>query len=224
MSIYDYDAEIVGEQLTPPDLRKPKFMAFLYVMVSAIKEYVYNFFNDFSKGSSYLFYNPLTVYSLGNKVVYSDRKVYMYINNTPSSGNLPIDTNYWSVSNNNFIGIDEQVKYTSQIITFEYLMNKWFFNTGATDQIYIQNNNNVSSVFVMGQSGQTSSAMAVNSLNSTSFMAVSPTFSVQYNFTIYVPSALFATLGNTPQNREQAIRNYADKFVLAGIIYNVTTF
>jgi hypothetical protein len=50
------------------------------------------------------------------------------------------------------------------------------------------------------------------------------TYPAQYNFTINVPSALFATLGNNLTNRENTIRSFADKYVLAGITYNIITY
>ena len=49
-------------------------------------------------------------------------------------------------------------------------------------------------------------------------------YPTQYNFTINVPLALFTTLGTDNTNRENTIRIFADKYVLSGITYNVTTY
>jgi len=37
MALYDYDTEVVSEQLTPPTLRESKFLAWLYVLSKPIQ-------------------------------------------------------------------------------------------------------------------------------------------------------------------------------------------
>ena len=225
-NIYDIDYNLQADNLNAPQRRLPKITAFLHSLVKPLQWRRDLFFIEYATGSYglYSLYDPLNGYNFGDRVIYSDRKVYEAIFPTPFAGVPPTDTAHWALIVDNFIGLNERIKYTSQIITFEYAINRWFMNTGATDQIYIQNNNTIQSVFVMGQTGPFSSAMAVSSLNSTSFMAVNPTFSVQYNFTIFVPLALFNSLGNTTQDKENTIRRYADQFVLAGLLYDVQTF
>lgn len=226
-NIYDINFNLQTDNLDTPTRRKPKFAAFLHSLMKPLQWLRDLFFIEYATGSYNLYslYDPLNGYSFGDRVIYTDNKVYEYIFATPGAGIIPTNTAHWTVIVDNFIGLNERLKYTSQIIAFEYMLNRWFRNIGATDQIYIGNNNNIQYVFVMGQSGPTSSNMAVNSLSSTSFMGLNPTFSgTQYNFTIYVPSALFATLGTNPINQENAVRSFADQFVLAGILYNVLTF
>lgn len=225
-NIYDIDYNLQADNLNAPQRRLPKFTAFLHSLMKPLQWRRDLFFIEYATGSYNLYpnYDPSNGYVFGDRVIYSDKRVYESIFPTPFAGTPPTDPTHWTLIVDNFIGLNERLKYTSQIITIEYALNRWFMNIGATDQIYIQNNNTIQSVFVMGVTGPFSSAMAVNSLSSTSFMAVNPTFSVQYNFTIYVPVALFNSLGSTPQDSENTVRRYADQFVLAGLLYDVQTF
>lgn len=222
MSIYDYDVDIIGPQITPPELRAPKFLAWLSVILSPIQWARDNFLGDYSTGSNYLPYDNLAQYSFGDVVVNTDRSVYMCVENNVVGIDPPNDS-YWILINKKFIGIDEQLKYTSQIITFEYLLNKWFFITGSSPKIYITNNAPLFQPMLMGNSGQTSSTMANNSQYSQYFMANNPTYTFN-DFTINIPIAVYNAQGTSPLSRENAIRNYADKFVLSGMTYTVVTY
>ena len=77
----------------------------------------------------------------------------------------------------------------------------------------------------MGSTAATSSNMANTGANSTAFMWTTPIYNSGLgNFTVNVPVALFTTLGNSATNREKAIRQFVDKYKLAGTTYSVTTF
>lgn len=220
--IYDFDIDIVVPNLTPPIKRLPKYLAWLKSLTTPIQTAWNNLFLDYKKGSTYTYYNSLSTYNIGVKVIYTDNKVYECI--STSTGNDCLDQVYWTKINDNFIGADERITYNSQIIIIERALNKWFRNLTGTDQIYIGTNQITTSVFVMAQTGTYSSYMASDSSFSTSYMGEAPSFSSQYNFTVYVPSALYSTLGSNPVNRENAIRSFVDKYSLAGITYNVNTY
>ena len=135
-------------------------------------------------------------------------KFSLYRNGDPSS-----------LISSEFIGVDERIIYSSQKMLFEYLLNRYFATTG----IYIDNNfigadNN----FVMGASSSSSSSMPNNSAYSDTYMGEQPYYTTSQNdFTIYVPTAFYTGLGTY---NEQLIRAVADKYVLAGITYNVTDY
>ena len=224
MSIYDIDFNLQSDNLDNPLRRKPKFAAWLHSLMKPLQWIHDLFYVEYINGAYglYAYFILPNAYNVGDRVVYADRGVYECILGT--AGNYPTDTIYWIKILDNFVGLNERMKYTSQIITFEYLLNRWFFNYGIATQIYVQNNPIIQNVFVMGQTGLYSSAMAVNSIYSTSYMNTAPSFPTFYNFTIYVPSSLWVHLGSTTSQREKAIRAYADKFVLAGLNYNVLPF
>lgn len=221
MAIYDYDTEIVGEQLTPPLLRQSKLLSYLYVLLSPIQNLWNLIFVEYRTGVIYFNYSGATTYPQFSKVIFS-KKIYESIQVT--TGNPPTDTNYWVEVSPSFIGVTERLSYNSQTIVLERNLNTYYQNLASVNQIYISNNSIISEVFAMGNSGSTSSSMDNSGSTSTTIMAINPTFNPQYNFTLFFPIALFNTLGNTNPNRELNIRGYVNKFILAGINYNITTY
>jgi len=219
---YDFDIDIVVPNLTPEVKRLPKYLAWLKSLTTPIQTAWLYLFNDYKTGSLYSDYSNVTAYVVGDVVIFTDNKVYECI--LATTGNDCLNATYWTLVNENFIGADERITYNSQIIILERALNKWFRNLLATDQIYIATNQISTTIFMMGNSGIYSSKMASDSTYSLTYMGEAPTFSTQYNFTVNVPVALFTTLGSNPTNRENAVRNFVDKYVLAGINYNVTTF
>ena len=224
MSIYTYDTEQVSEQLTPPLLRRTKALAWLYTLTSQIQWLWALVFEDYKDGSVYSEYDNSATYNRLDRVVYIDNKVYECLVNG-SLGVNPLNTTNWVKINDNYMGAIERIKYNYQIILFERALNRWFRNyTGSNDQIYITTNQITNQIFVMGFNGSVSSPMALNSPFTTTYMGLNPNFAVQYNMTINVPLALFNTLGSTAQDRENAIRIIANKYILAGITYEVVTY
>lgn len=226
MSFYDFDTNIVGPQLMPPELRKSKHLAWIRVILSPVQYLRDLFFNLFIGGQVYPIYGAFTPYNRGDRVTNYDKAVYeCLINGTVSGLSGPSGDPAWMKVVELFIGVDERVLYSSQIIVLEYALNKYFLVQPADPQIYISNNTTSTIVFVMGNSGTYSSNLANDSNFSTSWMSNSPSFSAPLPpFTVYVPSALFATLGLNVQDQENTVRQFVDRYRLGGITYNVTTF
>ena len=221
MSIFSFNTSIITEQLLPPLLRKVKFLAWLKVLVAPIQNKWSLIFEDFKNGNPYTDYLILNSYIRGDRVRYEDNAIYECILNA-SSGNTPLNSAYWVKVNDTFIGVDERLSYNSQTIILEHSLNKWFRNESATDQIYITTHQIINTVFQMGNNGRYSSTMS--NLGGTTWMGNDPSYTTQYNFTVYIPTALFLTLGTDTANRENNIRGFVDKYNLAGIKYNVTTY
>ena len=56
-------------------------------------------------------------------------------------------------------------------------------------------------------------------------MGLFPTYQTNTNdYTIFVPIAVFTALGDTNDNRENAVRNFADIYNLAGMRYDVQSY
>ena len=56
-------------------------------------------------------------------------------------------------------------------------------------------------------------------------MGLMPTYQTSvYDYTIFVPDAVYTALGSTANDREYAIRNFADKYNLAGMQYDVQSY
>ena len=226
MSIYNIDTDYVNEQLTPPKLRKNKFLSWLSVLAKEL-----NIFNDLfylyqkSDITSWLAFSMSSTYSLNDKVIYTDNNIYMYNNTTPTAGNLPNDTTYWTLVQTNFIGVDKRINANAQKMILEYTLNRYFRVSIMSPQIYIQNTTVFLTPFVMGNSGPTSSSMSNISSYQVNYLGNAYTYSSNiYDYTIYVPTVLFASLGTSTLNRENAIRSFADLYNLAGMTYRVITY
>jgi len=224
MSIYQIDTSYVSEQLTPPKLRNVKLLAWLKVLLKPISNLFDVNFLDYKIGNVYTDYSGATTYSFGDKVMYIDKSIYELIVAT-STGVDPVNTTNWIKINDVFIGCDERIKYNAQKLLFEYALNKFFLVPVVGDQIYIDNQITFETPFIMGNTGDLSSSMPTNSINQISYLGNAYTYtSSSYDYTIYVPIAIFTALGTNTTNRENAIRFFADKYNLSGLIYNVIAY
>jgi hypothetical protein len=217
MAIYDYDSNIVAEQLSPPTLRNGKFLAWLYVLVKPLQNLHDLIFSDYKVGNVYSVYSNATTYNFGTRVRYLDKAIYECIKT--SVGNLPTNSVYWIKVNDIFIGTDERVKYSAQKLLFEYALNKFFITSG----IYITNNFiYVGDVFVMDTDSTESSVMPLDSFYQEDYMDLTATYaSGIYDYTIFFPISDYTTLGFSAN---AIIRTFADKYNLAGMQYNIQTY
>jgi hypothetical protein len=225
MSFYNLNTDYVGEQLTPPKLRTSKFLAWLKVLLKPLNRFMNIDFDFYMTGATCGDYDNTITYSFGDNVIGSDKCVYECIVASSLGVNVTNTTN-WIKLNSNFIGANERVKYNAQIMLFEYALNKYFRVAALpADQIYITNNTYYTDHFVMGNTGTYSSTMPTNSVNQIHYLGNTYTYSSSlFDYTIYVPVAIFNGLGTNTANRENAIRNFANQYNLAGMVYNVVTY
>jgi hypothetical protein len=233
MSIYSYDNKIVAEQIAPPTLRQSKFLAWLYVITKPVQSLWDFAFNGYKDGSTFdydlddtfLFFPIGFVFTKGDVIKYS-KGIYVCIETFSFTGT--IDLTKFNKLQDNFLGVEERIKYNSQKILFEYAMNTWFSvpNSYIPNPIFITNNFIQSeTIFLMGGSSETSSVMPNNSVYSVDYMGNVPAYiATTFDFTINVPLDLFNTLGTNAANKENTIRQFADKYNLAGTTYNVITY
>lgn len=226
--IFAYDVNYVQEKLMPPLLRTPIRLDWLKTLTRPIQLKYNDIFGtqSFVQSFSSAKWNILTAYTPGVRVRLGIAIYECLIANTgvdPTS-----DATKWLLIEKDFVGTDERIKFSSQHMVFEYVLNRYLNTTYATiPKIYVLTNTIDTNGFYMGADGDgTFGELATNTGNITTqddFLGTSYSLN-QYAFTIYVPAALFTTLGTTAANREQTVRNTADKFVLAGLLYNVTTY
>lgn len=223
--LFDFDIDIVIPNLTAPIKRQPKYLAWLKSLTTPIQQAWQNLFVDYKTGSTYPDFDISTTYSIGDTVIWTDKCIYMASSVTvlgvgqDFSGVLPNNTVFWTKVNENFIGVDERVKYNSQRLLFEYALNRFFRTSG----IYIENNFvTPTNVFAMGNSSQSSSYMPSNSIYQSDFMPDKPTYTTAiYDFTIFFPAADYAALGSSA---DLIIRSFADVYNLVGMQYDIQTF
>jgi len=217
MAIYDYDNQIVGEQLTPPVLRTAKQLSWINTLTAAVQNLWSLIFEDYRVGSVYPDYGFFTQYYVGDRVLFTDKSIYECISNSLNISCL--DTTKWVKVNDIFIGSDERVKYSAQKLLFEYALNKFFISSG----IYITNNFiDVGDVFVMDTDSTESSVMPLDSFYQEDYMDLTATYaSGIYDYTIFVPIADYTSLGSSAN---AIIRTFADKYNLAGMQYDIQTY
>lgn len=228
MSLYDFDTDQLGSELLPPELRQPKHLAWLKTLFRPTIQWIRDsLFNVYFGGQSYAIYAPFAVYNRGDRVLGYNKSIYQcLVNGTTSGLSGPYDDPAWMKTQDIFIGVDERVKYNSQIIVLEYALNHYFLIPDTDPQIYLTTNSTATNFFVMGNSGATSSPMPNNSAFSQNYLANTPSFTPFLgNFTVYFPDAVFSTLGgNNATDNENIVRGFVDKYCLAGLTYNVIPY
>jgi hypothetical protein len=224
MGVFDVNFTKMGEQLLPPDKRMPMQKAWVKTMLLPIQWLRDIFLGTYRLGATYNPYLTSTTYSKGERVIYR-YSVYESLVN----GNLnqdPLNTNYWMLIQSNFIGVDERIKYNGHVLVLTYALNKYFGTTFRQppniSDIYLEAHTKPKDVFVVGGTEANSSVVYAN--RSTEFVINSYTFAAFKNLTIWVPVAVFNALDTDPDNREQIIRNFADQYIVAGIVYEVKTY
>ena len=227
MSIYVLDTDYIGEQLTPPKLRNIKMLSWLKVLLKPLSNLFNINFLKYKLGETSSDFNISSNYYFGERVIWTDKRIYeqTHLPITTITGIYPDNSDYWTPILDNFIGSDERIKYNAQKMLFEYALNR-FFRIPITDpQIYIVNQTTFITPFVMGNSGTYSSSMPINSINQINYLGNAYTYtSFSYDYEIYVPIAVYNTLGTDATNKENAIRNFADLYNLAGMSFSVLTY
>ncbi len=222
-SIYDNNFNLQSENLSPPDKRKPRILALLRAFVKPLQWLRDLFYTEYADGFTGAKWSNLTVYTEGQRVRYIDRAVYECILTT-TAGIVCTDESYWIKIQDLYIGVRERMKYNSNKMLFEYVLNKWFeVDPLPADQIYIQNNVLDLNGFLVGESEPFTSSVAETEAFQLAYLGNAYTYDL-YAFTIYVPVAVWTALAATADDRDNIIRSEADKYVFAGISYNIVTY
>ncbi len=168
-----------------------------------------------------------TIYSVGGRVQYQKQVWECLVANTASSTNFPATGGtYWMLVQANFIGLSERLGYNGQCIVLTYALNKWFGTTfrqpTGTSDIYISNNTIPPGVFIAGGSEAASSQSFTG--HSSAYIINSYSFSVETNFTINVPVAVYNALDTTGSNNDKIFRSFAGKYIPSGLVYSIATY
>jgi hypothetical protein len=219
MSIYDQDHNTIQKQLTPPDKRSTTMLAWERCLVKPIQWLHDLFFIDYAQGNTSSQYNPATLYTVGNRVQYND-SVYEVWQNPPTVGIDPTNINYWILIQDDFIGADERVTFNSQVLTFEFLLNKEFRTTfnqpnyaaPVHSDIWIENARIKDGSFIVHPNSGAESFIRPNSY-SVSFIRPNHSFS-SVNFIVHYPISVI------PDNSDQLnkLKTLVEKFKLAGTV------
>ena len=226
MSIFSVDYNNVWQQNTPQVLRQPIQLAWGNVLLKPLQYLHELIFEDYVNGSQYGTFDITSAYTLSNRVIYIDRGAYECISGT-TAGIVPFNSNFWRKINDNYIGAKERVLYNSQKIIYEYALNRWF-QTGVNNPypgngIYIETLVTDSTTFLLGSDGPNSSDLVSNSIYAESYLGNGLINNI-YDYTIWVPNAVYNALGPNITFRENTIRSVADNYNLAGMQYTVSGY
>lgn len=223
-TIYDIDYAKFGENMLPPDKRKDANNAFVKVLLSPLATIRDLFFSKYKDGANDLpEYSALTTYAKYDLVKYN-RQVYISL----ADGNTaaPTDAINWRQVQDNFVGVLRRCSYAGSCIVLTYALNEFFETTfrqpPLVSDIYFQTNSKGIEVFTVGITEDESSDVYLNT--SSAFVVNAYSFAEFFNFTVLIPVAVYNALDADAANREKIFRNYCDKYVPAGIIYDIQTY
>lgn len=222
MSIYDVNHNKQITELLPPDKRYIVQIKWLQALFAPLVWLHDLLFTSYRSGSAAENYAP-GVYNKNDQVVYRQAVYMSLIDNNISS---PLDTLSWIKIQNNFLGAKDRVKYNGQVLVLEYALNQWFqtqFRQPPNQSdIYLTIHRRNTPVFIVGSNVNNSSK--VGKSRSTEFVTNVYDFLPYNNMTINIPLAIWTSLDTIEANRDRFVRSFADKYIVAGIIYNISTY
>ncbi len=254
-NIYKQDAGQISNDLLPVKKRLPIHLAWLKALLSACQwdhDLIFKYYADgyvgllpvWTSGNPYVYLD---------RVIHIDGAVYELENTAglASSTLAPnIDTDNWIKILDSFIGARERARYTGQKLMLEYALNRRFFVASYSvteweiqwisgvpvpqsappfSQIYIKSANNVQTNFWLsnGGAGSLTSYMSDSGSFQGNFLGNGYNTYSPFQFTIYVPTALYAQIQSYQPpgvTAEQAIRSVADPLLPAGSFYEITQY
>lgn len=224
MGLYDVNYTSVGQQILPPDKRGTAMSRWVAAVLRPLQWLVDIKLNMWRDGSTAPPYLNSTTYAKGDLVVYRYSVYESQVNG--NLGNDPLNTTYWVKAQDNFVGTLERLKYNGNVLVLTYALNKYFGTVfrqpNNVSDIYISANAKPVAVFLVGDTEAQSSKVYYNT--SSEFVINAYNFASYTNMTIWVPVAVYNALDTDPINRERIVRNFADRYVVAGITYNIDTY
>jgi hypothetical protein len=224
MGLYNVNYTNAGQQLLPPDKRGNVMTRWMAALLRPLQWLVDIKLNMWRNGLPSPPYLVGTTYAKGDIVVY---RYSVYESNVNGNlGNDPLNVTYWTKVQDNFIGTLERLKYNGHVLVLTYALNKYFGTTfrqpNNVSDIFIAVNIKPVAVFLVGDTEAQSSRVYANT--SSEFVVNSYAFASYMNMIIWVPLAVYNALDTDPANRERIIRNFADRYIVSGITYNVSTY
>lgn len=223
--MYTLDYNIAVESLNVPDKRTANTTAFNKGLVAQVSNAHVQLFETYKDYVSVPIWNLSIDYIYNRKALVRYGKSIFQANKTTS--NEPTFSDDWVLVSSNFLGNDFRLKIRGEKLKLEFALNTWFVTAfrqpPALSDIYIITNEIISApVFRVGINSNESSY--IYSDKSDEFCINGYIFTEQFNLTIWFPIAVYNNLGTTNNNRNSIIKNFADKYINAGITYNINTY
>ena len=219
-TIYDIDFNQQAVDQFPPDKRDPQPLALMQSLLQAAQWCRDLVLGSFKAGSSAPVWSA-GAYNLYNQVKYG-KSIYECI--TDGTTNDPTNTTDWRLIQENFIGVDERIKYNGQKIVLEWALNLQFDGvfrqpvTGLNSDIWIENIAPELSGFRIGQTESGTDVSSIGQTTSSDSIGGTYPFVQLNNFQINFPAALFAL------TNDEAVRNFVDKYIPVSLNYIIVTY
>lgn len=215
MGLYDINFNNKAVELLPPDKREPKQIAWLRAILAPVEYMRQKVLLDFKTGSTYPEWTAGT-YAKGDIVVY---KKVLYESKQDSNTDTP-PSSKWALYLNSFIGSDDRVRYNGQKLVLEYALNQYYSTTfrqpNLVSDIYIETLAYTLQGFLIAATEPNCST--VGQTTSSGFVGSLTPFLQTYNFTIWFPTAVYAT------TNESEVRNFVDAIIPTSLNYNIDTY
>lgn len=222
MNLFKIDFKKQTYDLIPPDKRVEPTPAIIKSLLWAAQYVRDLFLASYREGTEAIEYTPGS-YNYEDQVIYNN-SVYQSLENSNTAD--PTDTTKWRLIQSNFIGSEERAKYNGHKLNFEYALNKWFHTVYRqppdVSDTYIENTPLPPAIFRVG--GTEAISSSVSSYVSSEFVFEEETYLDGYNYTIWIDHHVYDTFGTSAEEREQYVRNFADKYNIAGLKYQIQTY
>lgn len=214
---YDVNVSQQAVELLPPDKRDINHVTLANSLLNCVQWCRDALFGSYKKGATAPAY-AAGLYHMYDQVVYNKAVYYSLIG---ANTDLPT-TNSWIKTQDNFLGVDQRVKFNGQRIVLEYALNLHFegvyrpTGSSAKSDIYLVNSPYVIAGFRVGATDKWSSS--VGRTFSSDTIGLSYPFVQISNFEIKIKSSVYLL------TNEQAIRNFVNKYIPVSLNYIVTPY
>lgn len=217
-TIYDIDFSQQGPEILPPDKRDKNTIGLVQSLLSAcqwVRDLVLGTYKTGSTAPSY----AAGPYNKFDQVIFEKSVYYSLIDNNMDD---PTISTSWQKIQENFIGVDERMKFNGQVLVLEYALNKRFGGTfrppgsSSRSDIYLQNIPVVVQGFLVGQTEPACSSVG-QTLSSDTIGLRFPFVHV-FNFQINFLASLYAV------TNEQAVRDFTNLYVPSSLTYTIVTY
>ena len=233
------DINLLVVQNLPPNKRKTVWISFIQSLADPLN-WAMGIFNQYKNGGVVAFYEPLLIYNAGERVIYN-YKVYESIIGS-NTGNTPDTTpTAWLEVNTSFIGVYERSLFRGNKLVFERALNRYFREElVAHGYIGFRQPDNAftptpSDIYIETLVPTGLSILGLDAITPEDTLRSIPTgywgfdglvvsASSTYQFNIYIPTLVYLSINSDSTIAERIVRNFADKYRVAGTNYNIITY
>lgn len=215
-NFFDINFDQQGKDLMPPDKRTPATIASVRALLKCVQWCRDRILGSYKSGSAAPQWSPGT-YNKYDQVIFK-KKIYSSL----VAGNTadPTDATAWELILNDFIGVDERIKFNGRKLVLTYALNKRFGGTFrlpitmTNSDIYITKLPLVPYGFRVAKTfgssvGQTTSSDTIGS--------PLPYIRIN-NFQINFLASLYAL------TNEKEVRDFVDLYRVAGLRYTIVPY